>query len=47
MSGITELVAHTKIPRFVRVYQDFPHNGLGQAQIAEILEKGFAAPEIR
>ena len=47
MSGITKLVAHTKIPRFVRVYQDFPHNGLGQAQIAEILEKGFAAPEIR
>lgn len=47
MSGITELVAHTKIPRFVRVYQDFPHNGLRQAQIAEILEKGFAAPEIR
>ena len=47
MSGITELVAHTKIPRFVREYQDFPHNGLGQAQIAEILEKGFAAPEIR
>lgn len=47
MSGITELVAHTKIPHFVRVYQDFPHNGLGQAQIAEILEKGFAAPEIR
>lgn len=47
MSGITKLVAHTKIPRFVRVYQDFPHNGLRQAQIAEILEKGFAAPEIR
>ncbi len=47
MSGITKLVSHTKIPRFVRVCQEFPHNGLQQEEIASILQAGFASPEIR
>ena len=47
MSGITKLVAHTKIPRFVRVYQEFPDNGLKQEEIAVTLQKGFENPKIR
>lgn len=47
MSGITKLVAHTKIPRFVRVYQEFPDNGLKQDEIAVTLQKGFENPKIR
>lgn len=47
MSGITKLVAHTKIPRFVRVYQEFPDNGLKQEEIAVTLQKGFGNPKIR
>lgn len=46
MSGITNLVAHVHIPRFVRVHQNFVHNELSEAQIAAVLDQGFENPEI-
>ncbi len=47
MSGITNLVKHANIPKFVNVLQDFLHNDLTQNQIAEILDKGFEIPQIK
>ena len=47
MSGITNLVSHITIPRFVRVHQHFPHNELSREQIKSILSQGFAIEEIR
>lgn len=41
MSGITHLVNHIHLPRFVRTKQFFPHNELSQEQIAQILDAGF------
>lgn len=47
MSGITNLVSHIHLPRFVRAEQYFPHNELTQEQIAKILDEGFDKTEIR
>ena len=43
----SQLVAHCKIPRFVRVRQEFPHNGLTEQEIGEILDKAFEDPVFR
>lgn len=47
MSGITHLVNHIHLPRFVRAKQFFPHNELNQEQIARLLDAGFQRKEIR
>ena len=47
MSGITNLVNHINLPRFVRVHQSFPHNELSREEIGIILENYFSQPEIK
>ncbi len=47
MSGITNLVNHIKLPKFVRVHQIFEHNELNESQILDILNKGFERDEIK
>ncbi|MCJ7855953.1 DUF362 domain-containing protein [Lachnospiraceae bacterium NSJ-143] len=47
MSGITNLIDHIKLPRFVKAHQIFDHNELTQEQITEILRAGFEKPSIK
>ena len=47
MSGITKLVNHINLPRFVRVHQSFPHNELSSEERGSILENYFTQPEIK
>lgn len=47
MSGITNLVEHIHLPRFVRVHQIFPHNELSKEDLTYRLEEEFKKPEIR
>lgn len=47
MSGITKLVGHVQLPRFVRVKQKFPHNELSEEQIIKIVSDGFLKPGIQ
>ena len=47
MSGITNLVNHINLPRFVRVHQSFPHNELSEEEIRSFLENYFSKPEIK
>ena len=47
MSGVTKLVEHIKLPRFVKVRQFFVHNEITQEQILQKLDEGFAQPEIQ
>jgi len=47
MSGITKLVAHAQLPRFVRVKQYFPHNELTEEQIIQLIDENFHRPEFR
>lgn len=46
MSGITKLVDHMRIPRFVKVKQYFPRNELSEPEIAALIEENFQRPEI-
>lgn len=46
MSGVTNLINHIKLPKFVKAHQIFEHNELTEAQITEMLSKGFENPEI-
>ena len=45
MSTSTRLIAGQKIPKFVRVRQNFPHNELSEAEIVKIIKENFAKPE--
>ncbi len=47
MSGITKLVEHAKIPRFVKVRQYFPHNELAEEQIVRLIKENFRRPELK
>ncbi len=47
MSGITKLVDHIRLPRFVRAHQYFIHNEITREQIAALIKKGFLTPEIK
>lgn len=47
MSGITKLVCHVQIPRFVRVKQHFSHNELSEEQIINLVSDGFLKPEVK
>ena len=47
MSGITKLVSHIELPRFVRVKQHFPHNELTEEQIINRVSDGFLKPGIK
>ncbi|HIW48868.1 MAG TPA: DUF2088 domain-containing protein [Firmicutes bacterium] len=47
MSGITKLVDHMQLPKFVRVKQYFPHNELSEDEIKAVLNENFARPEIK
>ncbi len=47
MSGITNLVAHAQLPRFVRVKQYFPHNELTEEQIIALIAENFQRPEFK
>ncbi len=46
MSGITELVNHIRLPRFVKAHQYFPHTELSPEQIISVLDEAFAKSEI-
>ncbi|MGI6586177.1 MAG: lactate racemase domain-containing protein [Lutisporaceae bacterium] len=46
MSGVTNLVSHIKLPRFVRAHQYFPHTELSPEQVKSALDEAFARPEI-
>ena len=46
MSGITELVKHITLPRFVRIRQHFPHTELDPEQVLDSLREAFRKPEI-
>jgi hypothetical protein len=46
MSGVTKLVNHVKLPRFVRIKQHFPHNELSEEQIIKLMADGFLKPGI-
>ena len=46
MSGITNLINHIKLPRFVKAHQHFPHTEISQSQIKTILDEAFEKPEI-
>ena len=41
MSGITKLVDHMQLPKFVRVKQYFPHNELSEDEIKAVFEEIF------
>lgn len=47
MSGITNLVNHINLPKFVRAHQKFDDTELSQSQILEILFNGFEKDSIR
>lgn len=47
MSGITPLVAHATLPRFVRVKQHFPHTELTEEQIIQLISENFNRPELK
>lgn len=46
MSGITKLIDHITLPRFVRAHQIFEHNELTEEQIGQRLKAGLENPEI-
>ncbi len=47
MSGITHLVEHVKIPKFIRAKQYFPHNELSEDEIVSIIKDSFSKPELK
>lgn len=47
MSGITPLVAHATLPRFVRVKQYFPHTELTEEQIIQLISENFHHLEMK
>lgn len=47
MSTVTPLIAGQKLPKFVRVKQNFPHNELSEEAIKKVIRDNFAKPEFR
>ncbi len=47
MSGITKLIDHINLPKFVKAHQIFEHNEMQQKDIFEIIKNGFEKPEIK
>lgn len=46
MSGITKLIDHITLPRFVKAHQIFEHNELTEEEIGQRLKAGLENPEI-
>lgn len=46
MSGISNLINHITLPRFVKAHQIFSHNEISQEDILKKLKEGFKNPEI-
>ncbi len=46
MSGISNLINHITLPRFVKAHQIFEHNEISQEEILKKLNDGFKNPEI-
>ena len=47
MSTVTPLIAGQKLPKFVRVKQNFPHNELSEDDIKKIIRDNFSKPEFK
>ena len=47
MSTVTPLIAGQKLPKFVRVKQNFPHNELSEEAIKKVIRDNFAKPEFK
>ena len=47
MSTSTRLIENIKLPKFVRVKQDFPHNEMTKDEIIKCIADNFARPEIK
>ena len=47
MSTSTRLIENIKLPKFVRVKQDFPHNEMTKDEIRKCIADNFARPEIK
>ena len=47
MSTVTPLISGQKLPKFVRVKQNFPHNELSEDDIKKIIRDNFSKPEFK
>ncbi|MCI5792938.1 MAG: lactate racemase domain-containing protein [Lachnospiraceae bacterium] len=47
MSTVTPLIAGQKLPKFVKVKQNFPHNELSEEAIKKLIKDNFEKPEFK